>query len=264
MCENPHVDMDRPAVAELMAGVSAALTRPAQFRRGLPTNGLIGLGCWPITPASAALVGQRLDEPEDRMSSAVTGLPAIVGTPGSAGNANRWAALQMLDGTDGAARLVFESTDGRRHAAKLRRWIAIIRLQRSAACQARFVWLLDARTVRWSGGLPPGDLYRGATGLNSEETPILWFRDSGDDDGEGRAFTASGVFGAAGIIDSARVGVTARRIRRQVRLAMTIDPQMWGLSTCRAGTWTARGPQLRIIAAGTPRPLESEAISPWM
>jgi DNA-binding PucR family transcriptional regulator len=27
MCENPHVDMDRPAVAELMAGVSAALAR---------------------------------------------------------------------------------------------------------------------------------------------------------------------------------------------------------------------------------------------
>ena len=27
MCENPHVDMDRPAVAELMADVSAALAR---------------------------------------------------------------------------------------------------------------------------------------------------------------------------------------------------------------------------------------------
>jgi hypothetical protein len=27
VCENPHVDMDRPAVAELMADVSAALAR---------------------------------------------------------------------------------------------------------------------------------------------------------------------------------------------------------------------------------------------
>ena len=27
MCENPHVDMNRPAVAELMADVSAALAR---------------------------------------------------------------------------------------------------------------------------------------------------------------------------------------------------------------------------------------------
>jgi len=27
MCENPHVDMDRPAVAELMADVSAALAQ---------------------------------------------------------------------------------------------------------------------------------------------------------------------------------------------------------------------------------------------
>jgi len=37
----------------------------------------------------------------------------------------------MLDGTDGAARLVFESGDGRRQAAKPDRWIAIIRLQPS-------------------------------------------------------------------------------------------------------------------------------------
>jgi len=198
------------------------------------------------------------------MSNAVTGLPAIVGAPGRAGNAERWAALQMLDGTNGAARLEFHSGDGRRYKAKLDRWITIIRPQRSAARAARFVWLLDARTVRWSGGTPPDDLRRGVIGLNSEETPILWFRDCGDDDGQ-RAFTATGVFGAAGIIDSARVRVTARRIRRHVRLRMTINPQMWGLSGC-LGTepliWPH--PVLTITAAGTPRPLESEAISPWM
>jgi hypothetical protein len=89
------------------------------------------------------------------MSSAVTGLPAILGAPDRAGNANRWASLQMLDGTDGAARLVFESGSGRRRAARLGRWIAIIRLERSAVRAARIVWLLDVRTVRWSGGLPP-------------------------------------------------------------------------------------------------------------
>jgi len=33
----------------------------------------------------------------------------------------------MLDGTNGAARLVFESSSGRCHAARLDRWIAIIR-----------------------------------------------------------------------------------------------------------------------------------------
>ena len=35
MYENPHVDMDRPAVAELMADVSAALTQrvSAEARR---------------------------------------------------------------------------------------------------------------------------------------------------------------------------------------------------------------------------------------
>ena len=198
------------------------------------------------------------------MSSADTGLPAIVGVRGRAGDADRWAGLQMLDGTNSTTRLVFDSGDGRRHEAELGRWIAIIRLQRSSARAARLVWLLDARTVRWSGGLPRGDLHLGATGLNSEETPILWFRDCGDDDRQG-AFTASGVFGAAGIIDSARVRVTARRMRRRVRLRMTINPQMWGLSGCLGtapATWPC--PELTITAAGTPRPLESEAINPWM
>jgi hypothetical protein len=42
-----------------------------------------------------------------------------------------------------------------------------------------------ARGSLWrTGGQPPGDLYRGATGPNTEETAILWFRAAdGDDDG---------------------------------------------------------------------------------
>jgi len=202
------------------------------------------------------------------MKRAETGLAAAVATAERSGPAGGWAPFQMLDGTDGAARLVFESISGRRHAASLDRWIAIIRLQRSAVRAARVVWLLDARTVRWSGGQPPGDLYRDATGLNTEETPILWFRAAdGDDDGGCRAFTASGVFGAAGIMDAARVRVTPRRMRRQVRLRMAVDSQMWGLSAgpaACAGTWAGPGPVLRIVAAGTPRMLESEAIKSWM
>ena len=200
------------------------------------------------------------------MSRTVAGLSGIVGQPGRAGNARGSASLQMLDGTDGAARLVYESGDGRRHAAKLDRWIAIIRLQRSAARAARVVWLLDARTVRWSGGLPPGDLHRGVTGLNSEETPILWFRADGGHDGR-RGFTAPGVLGAAGIMDAARVRVATRRMRRQVRLRMAVNPQMWGLSACLAGSadvGAEPGPQLTITAAGTLRPLESEATRTWM
>lgn len=199
------------------------------------------------------------------MSSTVAGLPGTVGPPGRAGNTRGSASLQMLDGTNGAARLVFESGSGRRHAARLDRWIAIIRLQRSAARAARVIWLLDARTVRWSGGQPPGDLYRGVTGLNAEETPILWFR-AGDGDYGRRAFTASGVFGAAGIMDAARVRVAGRRMRRQVRLRMAVNPQMWGLSACLAASadvGAEPGPELTIIAAGTPRPLESEAIRTW-
>ena len=139
------------------------------------------------------------------MKSIETGLAAAVSTADRSGSAGGWAPFQMLDGTDGTARLVFESISGRRHAASLDRWIAVIRLQRSAVRAARVMWLLDARTVRWSGGLPPRDLSRGATGLSAEETPILWFR-AGDGDGTDgpRVFTVSGVFGAAGILDAAR------------------------------------------------------------
>jgi hypothetical protein len=202
------------------------------------------------------------------MKRAKTGLAAAVATAERSGTVRGWAPFQMLDGTDGAARLVFQSISGRRHAASLDRWIAVIRLQRSAVRAARVVWLLDARTVRWSGGQLPGDLYWGAAGLNTKETPILWFRAAdGDDDGGRRAFTASGVFGAAGIMDAARVRVTPRWMRRQVRLRMAVDPQMWDLSvdpTAYADAWAGRGPVLRIIAAGIPRPLESEAIEPWM
>jgi hypothetical protein len=197
-----------------------------------------------------------------------TGLAAAVATAERSGTGGGWTPWQMLDGTDGAARLVFQSISGRRHAASLDRWIAVIRLQRSAVRASRVLWLFDARTVRWSGGRPPGDLYRGATGLNTEETPILWFRAAdGDDDGGRRAFTASGVFGAAGIMDAARVRVTPRRMRRQVRLRMAVDPQMWGLfagPAAYADTWAGPGPVLKITAAGTARPLESEAIRPWM
>jgi hypothetical protein len=200
------------------------------------------------------------------MSSTVAGLPGIIGPPDRAGNTRGPASLQMLDGTNGAARLVLES-DGRRHAARLNRWIAIIRLERSAVRAARIIWLLDVRTVRWSGGLPPGVLYRGVTGLNAEETPILWFRaDDGGRDGR-RGFTASGVLGAAGIIDAARVRVAARRLRRQIRLRMVVNPQLWGLAACLAGSADVSaepGPQLTITAAGTMRPLESEAIRTWM
>ncbi len=263
-----------PMIGGALAGIPEAdqsgdRTLPTMIgRRRSPGNGAIGLLVFAVGQIRRLRLhwsDQGFDESEDLMKRAETGLAAAVGTAERSGTAGGWAPFQMLDGTDGAARLVFESISGRRHVARLERWIAVIRLQRSAVRAARVVWLLDARTVRWSGGLPPSDLYRGATGLNAEETPILWFRaGDGDDDGGLRAFTVSGVFGAAGIMDAARVRVGARRIRREVRLRMAVDPQMWGLSAGPAGTWTAPGPELRIIAAGIPRPLDSDAIKPWM
>jgi hypothetical protein len=140
MCKNPHLDMDRPAVAELMAGVSAALARRVSvlcedvyevILREIPQLN----GDKPVlTLLSSSVHGnvdtclipglrlhwsdQGLDRSEDLMSSTVAGLPGTVGPPDRAGNTRGPASLQMLDGTNGAARLVFES-GGRRHAAQL-------------------------------------------------------------------------------------------------------------------------------------------------
>ncbi len=61
--------------------------------------------------------------------------------------------------------------------------------------------------------------------------------------------------------------VATRRLGRQIRLWMAVDPQMWGLAAClpaSADTDAGPGPTLRIIAAGNPRPLEFEAIRTWM
>ena len=93
------------------------------------------------------------------MKRAETGLAAVVDTADRSGTAGGWAPFQMLDETDGAARLVFESISGRRYAARLDRWDGARRLQPIPGA-ARVPWLLDARTIRWSGGLPPRDLHR--------------------------------------------------------------------------------------------------------
>lgn len=201
------------------------------------------------------------------MNGLPASLHAVIDTPDcSGGGDDRRPGLRMLDGSDGPARLMFESASRQRHTALLDRWLAIVRVQPTAACGARVVWVLDARTIRWSGGLPPSELHRGMTGLNSEETPILWFRaDSGVD--TRRGFTAPGVFEAAGIVDAARVRVAARRLRRQVRLRVSIDPEMWGLSASAPSPEDAAigsVPRLTITASGALRPLELPVVRQWL
>ena len=85
------------------------------------------------------------------MGSATSGLPAILGAPGPAGSAERWASLQMLDETNGAARLEFDSGDGLHYKAKLDRWIAISLPPRFAA---------PAVPIRVAPGFPHRSLVR--------------------------------------------------------------------------------------------------------
>jgi hypothetical protein len=79
-----------------------------------------------------------------------------------------------------------------------------------------------------------------------------------------RSFTASGVFGAAGIVDAAEVHVRAGRIRRKLRLRMAVDPQLWDPSPGRVETLPWVWPRLTITASGALRPLDLDVIRTWL
>lgn len=72
---------------------------------------------------------------------------------------------------------------------------------------------------------------------------------------------------AAGIVNGARVRVSVGWWRRLIRLRMTIDTDIWGLSGRPAmpdrRIWEPV-PQLTITASGIPRPLRLMTVSRWL
>jgi hypothetical protein len=201
------------------------------------------------------------------MSGMPARLDALIDVLDSSGDASTRTALRMLDGSDGPARLVFKSSGKRRRVARLSCWLAIVRLQPPLGSAARVVWVLDGRTARWSAGMPPGEMHRGITGLDSEATPVLWFHARSSEGGPRRC-TAAGVLQAAGIVEGAHLRMARSRMRQQARLRMTVETQMWGLSSAGPGrngdTAATSGPRLTITASGVPRPLDSEAVRRWL
>jgi anti-anti-sigma factor len=86
------------------------------------------------------------------MNGLPAGLCMLMDTP----QGDRQPGLRMLDGRDRPARLAFECGISWRHAAWLDRWLAIFWPQPPGGAAARVIWLLDASTVRWSGGMAGG------------------------------------------------------------------------------------------------------------
>jgi len=173
----------------------------------------------------------------------------------------------MLGVTDGPARLMFESGSGRRHHGRLDRWLVVLWTEPPAGRAVSAFWMLDARSIRWSGGLPPRELRHGATGLNSEEAPILCFSSIGCPERCGRSgATVPGVFGANGILDAASIRVRRCRVGERLRLGMRVDTDMWDLSVSMArNLWSAEPARhLTISACGTPRPFEPDAVTRWL
>ena len=64
--------------------------------------------------------------------------------------------LAMLDGTDGAARLIFTCHGVRCRTAAFDEWLAIVRVNSSLERGVQMLWMLDARATSWPGGPPEG------------------------------------------------------------------------------------------------------------
>jgi len=89
----------------------------------------------------------------------------------------------------------------------------------------------------------------------------------GSDGPAQHGFAAAGVFGAAGIMDAAQLSAARRRMSRQVRPRMAIDPRMWDLSASPAGGLASaaqRGRRLTITASGVLRTLDPDAARRWL
>jgi hypothetical protein len=235
---------------------------------------------------------------------------------GRLGAGDTWTGLTMIDGSAGPARIMFEGPDHRVRSAEVARWLAIVRPAARGRRATRVMWLLDGSTVTWPYGGPPGELARGATGLDAEANPVLWFHASsgraasaararalGQSPRRGRrararralavhrlaaagcvrgarwaralarwltarwAFTAPGVFGAAGIVDAATVRVSRRPLSSRTRLRITVCTQMWELTSDTPDTaidGQVAWPRLTIAARGRARPLDLAAVNQWL
>ena len=192
------------------------------------------------------------------------GFAAALGTLATAGGSAR-TGLAMLDGSDGAARLVFSGRGARRRTAALGEWLAIIHVLPSLERGPRMLWLLDTRSIQWPGGTPWAGPHQTMARLGAAADPMLWFR-AGGGVARRRGLTLSGVFRAAGMVDAAQVRVTGPPVRDQVQLRLAIDPQMWELPSPARGGRLGPGAaaRLTITATGVLRPLEFAALRRWL
>jgi hypothetical protein len=179
--------------------------------------------------------------------------PVTLGSLATVGGSMR-RGLAMLDGTDGAARLVFTSHGARCRTAALDEWLAIVRVDPPLERGVQMLWMLDARTTSWPGGPPEGG------------DRMLWFRTSGEAV-QRDSLTLPGVLRAAGHVDAAQVRVTRRWQRGQSRLCLAIDTRLRGLPSPPPGEGGPRSvpwPRLAITASGVPRPLDFTALRRWL
>src|SRR5262245_42981761 len=115
----------------------------------------------------------------ERRRSAMNGMSAgFYAAIGRLGAGDTWTGLTMIEDSAGPARIVFDAADHRERTAEVARWLAIVRPAPRGRRATRVMWLLDGSTVTWPAGGPPGELNRGATGLDTESNPVLWFHAS--------------------------------------------------------------------------------------
>jgi hypothetical protein len=197
------------------------------------------------------------------MSAMSAGFEAMVDALGSGRSGQYNSALGMLGGRGRDARLEFRSGQGRLRTARIGRWLALLRLDPPAGCATTLVWGLDARSAHWSGEFPLGDLYKGRTGLDSEDHPgLLWFRASPGFRRRGRAVTAPGVLEATGLVDAAEVSARFG-LCRHVQLRTTFDTRLWGFSADVDRPGAPAQLSMTLKASGVLRPFDMTAIKRW-
>ena len=199
------------------------------------------------------------------MSGMPARLDALVDVLESSEDASSRTCLRMLERGDGPARLVFKSSGKRRRATRLSRWLAIVCLQPPLGRAASVAWVPDGRITCWAAGMPPGELHRGVTGLDSEATGAVVARSQ--QRGWAAPFCGAGRVPGSRIVDGALLRVTKSRLRQRAWLRMTVNTRMWGRSARpgREGDAPAPpGPRRTIAASGVLRPLDTEAVRRWL
>ena len=194
-------------------------------------------------------------QPEDHMISISmpADFPVSLGSLATVGGTMR-RGLAMLDGTDGAARLIFARHGAHCRTAALDEWLAIVRVDPPLERGVQMLWMLDARTTSWPGGTARGRGSRAVVPRHRRSGPA------------GQSHPARRTAGRR--TRGCRPGAGHHTLAaRSKPVVLAIDTRLRGWPSPppgEGGPRSAPWPRLAITASGVPRPLDFTASRRWL